>query len=169
MESNERYPGVCILYLSSIDYSCWKFRTLEERKKTRHGREVMKDILASTFSIYRSTHSYWIFRTKEEKEITRRRSGANGIYPGLGISRYSCGLRIISQVSNQAVDIMKSLLTIKRRRILMNRNAAEMKSDRIWKIAAAEKSDERFLHPSLLETPNMRRDIVHTNAVSGRK
>lgn len=131
MESNERYPGVCIPYLSSIDHSCWKFRTLEERKKTRHGREVMKDILASTFSIYRPTHSYWIFRTKEEKEIKRRRSGANGIYPGLGISRYSCGLRIISQVSNQAVDIMTLLLTIKRRRILMNRNAAEMKSDRI--------------------------------------
>lgn len=81
-----RYPGVYILYLSAIDHSCRKFRKLEERKKTRQGPKVMKDILASAFYIYRSTHRYWIFRTKEGKAKTRRRSGAIGIYPGLCIS-----------------------------------------------------------------------------------
>ena len=57
MESNERYPGVCILYLLSIDHSYRKILHSEEREKTRQEWKVLKvvkDILASSaFSIYR--------------------------------------------------------------------------------------------------------------------
>lgn len=170
MESDEKYPGVCTPYLWSIDHSCWKFRTLEGRKKARHVPEIMKDIVASSFLIYRSNHSYWIFRTKEEKATTRRRPRE------LCYTLVSAFLDTVESFAlflRPAIKLLISWdysLQSKEEELSWTETRQRWRAMRTWKIAVSEtKSDERFLHPFLLETSNMRREIVHINEVSGRK